>query len=90
MGFLSNVLRFEFRALLEFQSVTKGARTQTFLSVAPIETVVALNGTFLSGNETDGPLGHPFPASDFSKRDDYAKKVNEFVDAFIKKELVEH
>ena len=87
---LSNVLRFEFRALLEFQSVTKGARTQTFLSVAPIEAVVALNGTFLSGNETDGPLGHPFPASDFAKRDDYAKKVKEFVDAFIKKELVEH
>lgn len=83
---LSNVLRFELRALLEFQSVTKGARTQTFVAVAPLELIAPLNGTFLSGNESDGPLGQPFLASDFARRDDYAIKVSDFVEAFIKKE----
>lgn len=83
---LSNVLRFEFRALLEFQSITKGARTQTFCAVIPKEIASSLNGKFLSGNESDGPLGLAFPASHFAQRDDYAKNVLEFVDAFISRE----
>ena len=82
------MLGHEFRGLLEFQSVGKGARTQMFVAVAPRALLSGLSGSFLSGNETDGPLGCAVAPSAFAQREDYAGAVLAFVDAFIERERV--
>lgn len=83
---LPKVLYFERRAILEGQSVPQGTRTQTFVAVAPRDIVAPLSGLFLSGNESDGPLGCPVTPSDFAQRHDYADKVMAFVDEFVTRE----
>ena len=86
MSILPRVLFHEFRGFIEGQSVSQGARTQTFVAVAPRETVSELSGKFLSGNASDGPLGSPVMPSAFAQRDDYAEAVFQFVSAFVEKE----
>jgi NAD(P)-dependent dehydrogenase (short-subunit alcohol dehydrogenase family) len=86
LSVLSRVLRWEFRGLVEFQSVGKGARTQMFAAVAPRAVVAELSGRFLSGNETDGPLGCASAPSPLAQRDDLAAAVLAFVDAFVARE----
>ena len=86
MSILPRVLYHEFRGFVEGQSVSQGARTQTFVAVAPRETVSELSGKFLSGNTSDGPLGSPVKPSMFAQRDDYAETVFQFVTAFVEKE----
>lgn len=86
ISILSRALYYEWRGLLESQSIAKGARTQTFLAVAPLDVVKPLSGKFLSGNTCDGPLYSPVTPSVFAQRDDYADKVLSFVEAFVEKE----
>jgi len=86
VSIIPRLLRFELRGFLEGQSVARGARTQTFVAVAPREVVAGLSGKFLSGNESDGPLGEPVAPSAFAQRDDYAAAVLAFADAFVAKE----
>jgi nucleoside-diphosphate-sugar epimerase len=86
LSVLPRVLYHELRGLLEFQSVSKGTRTQLFAALAPRAAVAELNGKFLSGNETDGPLGSAVAPSAFAQREDYAEAVLAFVDAFVARE----
>ena len=86
MSILPRVLYHEFRGFIEGQSVSQGARTQTFVAVAPREIVSELNGKFISGNASDGPLGSPVKPSAFAQRDDYAEAVFQFVREFVEKE----
>jgi len=84
---LSLVLYWEWRGILEGQSVGQGARTQTFLAVAPPDVVRSLSGRYLSGNSSDGPLGAAVAASELAQRHDYAARVLSFVDSYVSKEM---
>jgi len=86
LSVLPRAAYYEFAGLTENQSVGNGTRTQTYVAVAPIEEIKKINGTFLSGNITDGPLGKPVTPSKFAQRDDYAEIVYKFVNAFVNKE----
>lgn len=83
---ISLVAAWEWRGILDFQSVEQGARTQTLCAVAPRETLAALNGAYLSGNSEHGPLGSPVAPSPFAQREDYADAVFAFVEGFLVKE----
>jgi len=82
---LPKVFFYEWRGFLDAQSVAQGARTQTFVAVAPLEEITPLSGKFLSGNPSDGPLGAPVTPSAFAQRDDYAQAVLQFANEFIAK-----
>jgi len=79
---------YEGRSSLEGQSAAQGARTQTFVATAPRATVEPLSGKFLSGNETNGPLGRPVAPCAVAQRDDYADVVLAFADTFVRRELL--
>lgn len=83
MRLLSLVLYWEWRGILEFQSAAAGARTQTFLAVAPISQVRPLTGKYLSGNVSDGPLGEAVEPSVLAKSDANAARVLAFVDLYV-------
>lgn len=87
-GMIPKMLCHELRGVLENQTIAMGARTQTFCIVAPREMVEKLSGKYLSGNETDGPLGEPVEPSLIAQREDYCDKVMEFIDAYMAKERV--
>jgi len=80
---LPKVFYYELRGFLDAQSIASGARTQTFVAVAPLDLIQPLSGKFLSGNPSDGPLGAPVQPSAFAQRDDYAEHVLKFADEFV-------
>jgi NAD(P)-dependent dehydrogenase (short-subunit alcohol dehydrogenase family) len=84
---LSLVFYWEWRGIIEFQSVEQGARTQTFLAVASPEALRELTGRYLSGNTSDGPLGAPVVPSTFAQNDEYATRVLNFVANYVQQEM---
>ena len=79
------VARWELRGFLEGQTAATGARTQTWLAVAP-RGELPPTGAYLSGNATDGPLGRPVAPSALAASEEAVEKVMAYVDAFVERE----
>lgn len=80
------LVKWELRGFLEGQTPAQGARTQTWVAVAPRDALTP-SGSYLSGNATDGPLGQPVKPSAIAASDEAVERVMAFVDAFVAKEI---
>ena len=83
LSIIPKVLYYEWRGVLEGQTAAQGARTQTWVAVAPRQELARISGAFLSGNTSDGPLGLPRAPCAVAQRDDYADAVLAFAAEFI-------